>query len=95
MARVQPLATAPGKPTVATYPEWGRAGLLMSYSADLIDDFRRAGIYAAKILRGEKPADLPIEQASKFVMVLNLKTAKSLGIAVPDRLLAVADEVIE
>jgi putative ABC transport system substrate-binding protein len=95
MARVLPLVSAPGKPTVGTYPEWGRAGLLMSYSADLIDDFRRAGIYAAKILRGEKPADLPVEQASKFVLVLNLKTAKSLGIAVPDRLLTVADEVVE
>jgi putative ABC transport system substrate-binding protein len=67
----------------------------MSYSADLIDDFRRAGIYAAKVLGGAKPADLPIEQASKFVLVLNLKTAKSLGIAAPDRLLTVADEVIE
>jgi putative ABC transport system substrate-binding protein len=86
---------APGKPTVGTYPEWGRAGLLMSYSADLIDDFRRAGIYAAKILGGEKPADLPIEQASRFVLVLNLKTAKALGIKAPDRLMAVADEVIE
>jgi putative ABC transport system substrate-binding protein len=86
---------APGKPTVGTYPEWGRAGLLMSYSADLIDDFRRAGIYAAKILGGEKPANLPIEQASKFVFVLNVKTAKALGVTAPDRLLAVADEVIE
>jgi putative ABC transport system substrate-binding protein len=86
---------APGKPTVGTYPEWGRAGLLMSYSADLIDDFRRAGIYAAKILAGEKPADLPIEQASRFVLVLNLRTAKALGIKAPDRLMAVADEVIE
>jgi ABC-type uncharacterized transport system substrate-binding protein len=95
MARVLPLVTAPGKPTAGTYPEWGRAGLLISYSADLIDDFRRAGIYAAKILGGEKPGDLPIEQASKFVLVLNLKTAKTLGIAAPDRLLTVADEVIE
>jgi putative tryptophan/tyrosine transport system substrate-binding protein len=95
MARILPLVTAPGKPTVGTYPEWGRAGLLMSYSADLIDDFRRAGIYAAKIVGGEKPADLPIEQASKFVLVLNLKTAKSLRIAAPDRLLTVADEVVE
>ena len=95
MPRVLPLVMAPGKPTVGTYPEWGRAGLLMSYSADLIDDFRRAGIYAAKILGGEKPADLPIEQASKFVLVLNVKTAKSLGVAPPDRLLTVADEVIE
>ena len=95
MARVLPLVLAPGKPTVGTYPEWGQAGLLMSYSADLIDDFRRAGIYAAKILGGEKPANLPIEQASKFVLVVNLKTAKALGIAVPDRLLAVADDVVE
>jgi putative ABC transport system substrate-binding protein len=95
MPRVLPSVMASGKPTVGTYPEWGRAGLLMSYSADLIDDFRRAGIYAAKILKGEKPADLPIEQASKFVLVLNLKTAKSLGIATPDRLVTVADEVIE
>jgi putative ABC transport system substrate-binding protein len=95
MERVLPLILAPGKPTVGTYPEWGRAGLLMSYSADLIDDFRRAGIYAAKILGGEKPANLPIEQANKFVLVVNLKTAKALGIAVPDRLLAVADDVVE
>ncbi|MFO1108235.1 MAG: ABC transporter substrate-binding protein [Bradyrhizobium sp.] len=95
MARVLPPVMAAGKPTVGTYPEWGRAGLLMSYSADLIDDFRRAGIYAAKILGGEKPGDLPIEQASKFVLVVNLKTAKSLGIAPPARLLTVADEVIE
>jgi putative ABC transport system substrate-binding protein len=95
MPRVLPPVMAAGKPTVGTYPEWGRAGLLMSYSADLIDDFRRAGIYAAKILGGEKPGDLPIEQASKFVLVLNLKTAKSLDIAVPDQLLTVADEVIE
>src|SRR4051812_45017556 len=95
MRRVLPLVMAPGKPTVGTYPEWGRAGLLMSYSADLIDDFRRAGIYAAKILGGEKPANLPIEQASKFVLILNVKTAKALGVTAPDRLLAVADEVIE
>lgn len=95
MSNVLPLVMASGKPTVGTYPEWGQAGLLMSYSADLIDDFRRAGIYAAKILGGEKPANLPIEQASKFVLVLNLKTAKSLGIVVPDRLLTVADVVVE
>src|SRR5467141_807295 len=92
MARVLPSVMASGKPTVGSYPEWGRAGLLMSYSADLIDDFRRAGICAAKILGGEKPGDLPIEQASKFILVLNLKTAKTLGVAAPDRLLTVADE---
>jgi putative ABC transport system substrate-binding protein len=66
MAKVLPFAMASGKPTVGTYPDWGRAGLLMSYSADLLDDFRRAGIYAAKILGGEKPGDLPIEQATSL-----------------------------
>jgi putative ABC transport system substrate-binding protein len=95
MARVLPFVTASGKPTVGTYPEWGRAGLLMSYSADLLDDFRRAGIYAAKILGGEKPGDLPIEQASKFILVVNAGTAKQLGIGVPPTLLTLADQVIE
>lgn len=93
MARVLPLIMASGKPTVGTYPDWARAGLLMSYSADLLDDFRRAGIYAAKILGGEKPGDLPIEQASKFVLIVNARTAKQLGIRVPPTFLA--DEVIE
>jgi len=95
MARVLPSIMASGKPTVGTYPEWGRAGLLMSYSADLLDDFRRAGIYAAKILGGEKPGDLPIEQASKFVLVVNVKTAKQLGLGVPPTLLTLADDVVE
>jgi putative ABC transport system substrate-binding protein len=95
MARVLPFVMASGKPTVGTYPEWGRAGLLMSYSADLLDDFRRAGIYAAKILGGEKPGDLPIEQASKFVLVVNTRTARQLGISVPPTLLTLADDVIE
>lgn len=93
MARVAPFVIASGKPTVASYPDWARAGLLMSYSADLLDDFRRAGVYAAKILRGEKPGDLPIEQASKFVLLVNARTAKQLGIGVPPTLLA--DELIE
>jgi putative ABC transport system substrate-binding protein len=95
MARVLPSVMASGKPTAGSYPEWGRAGLLMSYSADLLDDFRRAGIYAAKILGGEKPGDLPIEQASKFVLVVNVKTARQLGLSVPPTLLTLADDVIE
>ena len=95
MARVLPSVMASGKPTVGTYPDWGRAGLLMSYSADLLDDFRCAGIYAAKILGGEKPGDLPIEQATKFVLVVNARTAKQLGVSVPPTLLTLADDVIE
>jgi len=95
ISRVLPLVAASGKPTVGVYPEWGRAGLLMSYSSDLADGFRHAGSYVAKILAGEKPGDLPIEQASKFTLVINLKTAKGLGIDVPPMLLSLADEVIE
>jgi putative ABC transport system substrate-binding protein len=67
----------------------------MSYSTDALDSVHQAGIYAAKILRGAKPGDLPIDQASKFSLVINLKTAKALGITVPATLLAIADQVIE
>jgi len=83
------------KPTIGTYPEWGRAGLLMAYGVDPLDGYRRAGIYAAKIFGGEKPGDLPVEQASKFTLVINARTAKQLGMNVPTSLLAMADEVIE
>ncbi|NVN88718.1 MAG: ABC transporter substrate-binding protein [Rhodopseudomonas sp.] len=95
MARVMSLVAASGKPCVGVYPEFGRAGLLMSYASDTLDGFRHAGTYVAKILRGTKPGDLPVEQASKFTLVINLKTAKALGITVSPTLLALADEVIE
>ena len=95
LSRVMPHLVAAGKPTLGVYPDWGRAGVLLSYSTDPVDGFRRAGAYAAKILNGAKPGDLPIEQASKFTLVLNLKTAKQLGISVPPTLLSLADEVIE
>jgi ABC-type uncharacterized transport system substrate-binding protein len=81
----------------AIYPvrEFAVAGGLMSYGTDFADAYRQAGVYTGRIARGEKPADLPVQRSTKFELVINLKTAKGLSIAVPNAMQLLADEVIE
>jgi len=93
--RIPALATKHRLPAASQYREFAEAGGLLRYGPNLPDQFRRAAYYVDKILKGAKPADLPVEQPKKFELILNLKAAKQIGLTIPPNVLARADKVIK
>jgi putative ABC transport system substrate-binding protein len=93
--QIAALAARHHLPSIGFNRDWAVAGAMMSYGNNLADSYRKAGMYTGRILRGTPPAELPVEQASKFELIINMKTAKALGVTVPNSLQLLADEVIE
>jgi putative ABC transport system substrate-binding protein len=93
--QIAELAAKRRLPSIGAYRDYAEAGGLMSYGQNLADNYRRAATYVDKIFKGAKPGDLPVEQSTTFELLINRRTAKALGLAIPQRLLLLADQVIE